>query len=229
MTDSSEQSTNLSDSMTWLEHETKINEALRIALEAKATNNVLSIAISSISELSSTIKELKNIVGTLQNELAISRAETATLRMEIHGMTPEEKERMKTEITTILKRALYEYLVKKYNCEETRFEKDWERLSWCIENIIVPLSKSYEQGIRIANRLINQFDRNVYFNANYSNNDDGDPFRISGTTQPIHDQTKTGWHEISRDNIIVWHVNDAMNRKESNGEWSPLSKDRFII
>jgi len=216
---------NISDSMTWLEHETKINEALRIALEAKATNNVLSIAISSISELSSTIKELKNIVGTLQTELAISRAETATLRMEINGMTPEEKERMKTEITTILNRKLCTFWIKTHNLE-ARFEKDWERLSWCIETIIVPLSKSYEQGIRIANRLINQFDRNVYFNVN---NDDGDPFRISGITQPINDQTKTGWHEISRDNIIVWHVNDAMNRKESNGEWSPLSKDRFII
>ena len=154
MTDSSEQTTNLSDSMTWLEHETKINEALRIALEAKATNNVLSIAISSISELSSTIKELKNIVGTLQTELAISRAETATLRMEMHGMTPEEKERMKTEITEILKRELHLMLNRTDLLTNTCvFEKDWERLSWCIENIIVPLSKSYEQGIRVANKL----------------------------------------------------------------------------
>ena len=224
MTDSSEQTTNLSDSMTWLEHETKINEALRIALEAKATNNVLSIAISSISELSSTIKELKNIVGTLQTELAISRAETATLRMEIHGMTPEEKERMKNEITPILKRGFYEYFVKS-NPETLVVEKYWERLSWCIETIIVPLSKSYEQGMRIANRLINQFDQNLYF----PHRRDNDPFKIPRDTQPIHDQTKTGWHEVSRDNIIVWHVSDAMNRTDANSEWIPLSNDRFII
>jgi hypothetical protein len=217
MTDSSEQTTNLSDSMTWLEHETKINEALRIALEAKATNNVLSIAISSISELSSTIKELKNIVGTLQTELAISRAETATLRMEMHGMTPEEKERMKTEITEILKRELHLMLNRTDLLTNTCvFEKDWERLSWCIENIIVPLSKSYEQGIRVANKLVTDMNCGYYFGTSCMH---GNPFMSFSGENYI----------ISRDNIIVYYVNEAMSKKEANGEWIPLSNDRFII
>ena len=50
----------IEQNLIWLEHEIKINEAIATSQETKAKVNVLSLAISSISELSSTIRELKN-------------------------------------------------------------------------------------------------------------------------------------------------------------------------
>ena len=59
----------IEQNLIWLEHEIKINEAIATSQETKAKVNVLSLAISSISELSSTIRELKNKIQELEEKI----------------------------------------------------------------------------------------------------------------------------------------------------------------
>lgn len=86
--DSVEPSPSVEQNLSWLSHETKINEALSIANEAKARSALNSVAISTISELNTTIKELKKEVASLKSEVSILRENGKKT------LTPEEKEEL---------------------------------------------------------------------------------------------------------------------------------------
>jgi hypothetical protein len=86
--DSVEPSPSVEQNLSWLSHETKINEALSIANEAKARSALNSVAISTISELTTTIKELKKEVASLKSEVSILRENGKKT------LTPEEKEEL---------------------------------------------------------------------------------------------------------------------------------------
>lgn len=81
--------TGISDNLSWLEHETKINEALSISKDVKQSQDKLkSLAISTISELTSTIKDMKKDMELLRVEVTILR-ENCKKRL-----SPEEKEEL---------------------------------------------------------------------------------------------------------------------------------------
>lgn len=75
----------IADNLHWLEHETKINEVLSIAKEARAKSVLNSLAISTINDLTASMRSLKTEVETLKAEVAVLRENSKT------RLSPEEK------------------------------------------------------------------------------------------------------------------------------------------
>ena len=161
----------IEDSLSWLEHETKINASLSMAQETKAKLNVLSLAVSTIAELTSTVKELKNEVETLKSEMRELKSEIAQNKKK--NLTDEEKEILKEKAIEIIREGINftapfpEKLLEELPDIYVRFNvyapkdpkehpKYFEYQNKFIEtgvNYIVNKSKTIEQGIRISNKL----------------------------------------------------------------------------
>jgi ribosomal protein L29 len=147
----------IEQNLIWLEHEIKINEAIATSQETKAKVNVLSLAISSISELSSTIRELKSEIAELRTEVSVLRSSVKP------KMSDEEKSIFREEARERLREFYNEYFNEQkklnqlgdpskhnlyYNQESLNSINDTG-----IEIIIIK-SKTINEARRILNKLI---------------------------------------------------------------------------
>lgn len=225
MPDTRDIKNDINENMSWLEHETKINEILSITLETRAKQNIMSLAISSISELVSIVKNLKQEIHSLQCELAATKEETANLRKEVHGnMTIEEKELLKSEITNIIREKLPIIMHHITGWKDNDFETLTNLFILCGEKIIVEKSKSFEQGIRIINRIFKSICRD-------DTRTDTGRF-MNWEFDVFHDYE--GKQHYSRDNMIISLVLKIMSsfgerKKSNNFEISTEEIDEYII
>ena len=147
----------IEQNLIWLEHEIKINEAIATSQETKAKVNVLSLAISSISELSSTIRELKSEIAELRTEVSVLRSSVKP------KMSDEEKAIFREEARERLREIYNEYfnLLKKFNqlgnSDKSNLYYNQELLNSINDagiEIIIIKSKTISEARRILNKLI---------------------------------------------------------------------------
>ena len=147
----------IEQNLIWLEHEIKINEAIATSQETKAKVNVLSLAISSISELSSTIRELKSEIAELRTEVSVLRSSVKP------KMSDEEKAIFREEARERLREIYNEYfnILKKLNqlgnSDKSNLYYNQELLNSINDagiEIIIIKSKTISEARRILNKLI---------------------------------------------------------------------------
>ena len=147
----------IEQNLIWLEHEIKINEAIATSQETKAKVNVLSLAISSISELSSTIRELKSEIAELRTEVSVLRSSVKP------KMSDEEKAIFREEARERLREFYNEYFneQKKINRlgdpSKYNLYYNQELLNSINDTgieIIIIKSKTINEARRILNKLI---------------------------------------------------------------------------
>ena len=147
----------IEQNLIWLEHEIKINEAIATSQETKAKVNVLSLAISSISELSSTIRELKSEIAELRTEVSVLRSSVKP------KMSDEEKAIFREEARERLREFYNEYfnILKKLNqlgnSDKSNLYYNQELLNSINDagiEIIIIKSKTISEARRILNKLI---------------------------------------------------------------------------
>ena len=147
----------IEQNLIWLEHEIKINEAIATSQETKAKVNVLSLAISSISELSSTIRELKSEIAELRTEVSVLRSSVKP------KMSDEEKSIFREEARERLREFYNEYFneQKKINRlgdpSKYNLYYNQELLNSINDTgieIIIIKSKTINEARRILNKLI---------------------------------------------------------------------------
>ena len=147
----------IEQNLIWLEHEIKINEAIATSQETKAKVNVLSLAISSISELSSTIRELKSEIAELRTEVSVLRSSVKP------KMSDEEKAIFREEARERLREIYNEYfnILKKFNqlgnSDKSNLYYNQELLNSINDagiEIIIIKSKTISEARRILNKLI---------------------------------------------------------------------------
>ena len=147
----------IEQNLIWLEHEIKINEAIATSQETKAKVNVLSLAISSISELSSTIRELKSEIAELRTEVSVLRSNVKP------KMSDEEKAIFREEARERLREFYNEYFneQKKFNRlgdpSKYNLYYNQELLNSINDTgieIIIIKSKTINEARRILNKLI---------------------------------------------------------------------------
>ena len=147
----------IEQNLIWLEHEIKINEAIATSQETKAKVNVLSLAISSISELSSTIRELKSEIAELRTEVSVLRSSVKP------KMSDEEKAIFREEARERLREFYNEYFneQKKLNRlgDQNKYNIYYnQELLNSINDagieIIIIKSKTINEARRILNKLI---------------------------------------------------------------------------
>ena len=147
----------IEQNLIWLEHEIKINEAIATSQETKAKVNVLSLAISSISELSSTIRELKSEIAELRTEVSVLRSSVKP------KMSDEEKAIFREEARERLREFYNEYfnILKKNNdlgnSDKSNLYYNQELLNSINDagiEIIIIKSKTISEARRILNKLI---------------------------------------------------------------------------
>ena len=147
----------IEQNLIWLEHEIKINEAIATSQETKAKVNVLSLAISSISELSSTIRELKSEIAELRTEVSVLRSSVKP------KMSDEEKAIFREEARERLREIYNEYFneQKKLNRlgDQNKYNIYYnQELLNSINDagieIIIIKSKTINEARRILNKLI---------------------------------------------------------------------------
>ena len=147
----------IEQNLIWLEHEIKINEAIATSQETKAKVNVLSLAISSISELSSTIRELKSEIAELRTEVSVLRSSVKP------KMSDEEKAIFREEARERLREIYNEYfnILKKINqlgnSDKSNLYYNQELLNSINDTgieIIIIKSKTINEARRILNKLI---------------------------------------------------------------------------
>lgn len=148
----------IEQNLIWLEHEIKINEAIATSQETKAKVNVLSLAISSISELSSTIRELKSEIAELRTEVSVLRSSVKP------KMSDEEKAIFREEARERLREIYNEYFNKQKEIKrdllslaDVEIYGNPEILNSIIDNgieIIIIKSKTIDEARRILKRLL---------------------------------------------------------------------------
>ena len=147
----------IEQNLIWLEHEIKINEAIATSQETKAKVNVLSLAISSISELSSTIRELKSEIAELRTEVSVLRSNVKP------KMSDEEKAIFREEARERLREFYNEYFneQKKLNRlgDQNKYNIYYnQELLNSINDagieIIIIKSRTINEARRILNKLI---------------------------------------------------------------------------
>ena len=147
----------IEQNLIWLEHEIKINEAIATSQETKAKVNVLSLAISSISELSSTIRELKSEIAELRTEVSVLRSNVKP------KMSDEEKAIFREESRERLREFYNEYFneQKKLNrlgdLSKYNLYNNQDLLNSINDTgieIIIIKSKTINEARRILNKLI---------------------------------------------------------------------------
>ena len=158
----------IEQNLIWLEHEIKINEAIATSQETKAKVNVLSLAISSISELSSTIRELKSEIAELRTEVSVLRSSVKP------KMSDEEKAIFREEARERLREFYNEYfnLLKKFNdlgnSDKSNLYYNQELLNSINDTgieIIIIKSKTINEARRILNKLILILPRLIHKNS----------------------------------------------------------------
>ena len=147
----------IEQNLIWLEHEIKINEAIATSQETKAKVNVLSLAISSISELSSTIRELKSEIAELRTEVSVLRSSVKP------KMSDEEKAIFREEARERLREFYNEYFNEKKKLnqlgdpEKYNLYYNQELLNSINDTgieIIIIKSRTINEARRILNKLI---------------------------------------------------------------------------
>jgi predicted RNase H-like nuclease (RuvC/YqgF family) len=147
----------IEQNLIWLEHEIKINEAVATSQETKAKVNVLSLAISSISELSSTIRELKSEIAELRTEVSVLRSSVKP------KMSDEEKAIFREEARERLREFYNEYFNEQKklnqlgNSDKSNLYYNQELLNSINDTgieIIIIKSKTINEARRILNKLI---------------------------------------------------------------------------
>ena len=147
----------IEQNLIWLEHEIKINEAIATSQETKAKVNVLSLAISSISELSSTIRELKSEIAELRTEVSVLRSNVKP------KMSDEEKAIFREEARERLREFYNEYINEQKklnqfgNSDKSNLYYNQELLNSINDTgieIIIIKSKTINEARRILNKLI---------------------------------------------------------------------------
>ena len=147
----------IEQNLIWLEHEIKINEAIATSQETKAKVNVLSLAISSISELSSTIRELKSEIAELRTEVSVLRSSVKP------KMSDEEKAIFREEARERLREFYNEYINEQKklnqfgNSDKSNLYYNQELLNSINDTgieIIIIKSKTINEARRILNKLI---------------------------------------------------------------------------
>ena len=147
----------IEQNLIWLEHEIKINEAIATSQETKAKVNVLSLAISSISELSSTIRELKSEIAELRTEVSVLRSNVKP------KMSDEEKAIFREEARERLREFYNEYINEQKklnqfgNSDKSNLYYNQELLNSINDagiEIIIIKSKTISEARRILNKLI---------------------------------------------------------------------------
>ena len=147
----------IEQNLIWLEHKIKINEAIATSQETKAKVNVLSLAISSISELSSTIRELKSEIAELRTEVSVLRSSVKP------KMSDEEKAIFREEARERLREFYNKYFneQKKLNQlgDPNKYNLYYNQESLNSINdtgieIIIIKSKTINEARRILNKLI---------------------------------------------------------------------------
>ena len=160
----------IEQNLIWLEHEIKINEAIATSQETKAKVNVLSLAISSISELSSTIRELKSEIAELRTEVSVLRSSVKP------KMSDEEKAIFREEARERLREFYNEYFneQKKLNRlgDPSKYNLYYnQELLNSINDagieIIIIKSKTISEARRILNKLILILPRMNIFTSGY--------------------------------------------------------------
>ena len=161
----------IEQNLIWLEHEIKINEAIATSQETKAKVNVLSLAISSISELSSTIRELKSEIAELRTEVSVLRSSVKP------KMSDEEKAIFREEARERLREFYNEYFneQKKLNQlgdpSKHNLYYNKELLNYINDagiEIIIIKSKTISEARRILNKLILILPRLIHKNNSAS-------------------------------------------------------------
>ena len=163
----------MEENLSWLEQETKINTSLSMAQETKAKLNVLTLAVSTIADLTSTIKELKQEVETLKTEMNDFKMEINKNKKKC--LTDEEKEILRIQSTEIIKTFIqhktipfpkhlldevpvqmmgrmhrYDPMAAKKHPKYNEYQNEYINIG---VNYIVKKSKTIDQGIRISNKL----------------------------------------------------------------------------
>lgn len=164
-------SNTIEQNLIWLEQETKINQILSMSQETKAKLNVVSLAVSTIVDLTSMIKELKGQVDELKNEVTNLKSEV--VKNKKVELTDEEKEILKNQaieiinpiingITIKFPRKLLNELPDTYigrsilQKNPKHHSKYGEYQAEFIEvgvNYIVNNCKTIEQGLNVSNKL----------------------------------------------------------------------------
>jgi hypothetical protein len=145
----------IEDRLSWLEHETKINTSLSIAQEMKAKLIVLSLAVSTIADLTSTVKELKNEVETLKSEMRELKSEMTQNKKK--GLTDEEKE--------ILREMLNEKFTE-LRSSNSLYCLYTDELLDIVINTIITKSKSFEQSYRVVDKLKDYLQYHLCYDLN---------------------------------------------------------------
>ena len=163
----------IEQNLIWLEHEIKINEAIATSQETKAKVNVLSLAISSISELSSTIRELKSEIAELRTEVSVLRSSVKP------KMSDEEKAIFREEARERLREFYNEYINEQKklnqfgNSDKSNLYYNQELLNSINDagiEIIIIKSKTISEARRILNKLILILPRMNIFTSGFSQN-----------------------------------------------------------
>ena len=163
----------IEQNLIWLEHEIKINEAIATSQETKAKVNVLSLAISSISELSSTIRELKSEIAELRTEVSVLRSSVKP------KMIDEEKAIFREEARERLREFYNEYINEQKklnqfgNSDKSNLYYNQELLNSINDagiEIIIIKSKTISEARRILNKLILILPRMNIFTSGYFQN-----------------------------------------------------------
>jgi hypothetical protein len=150
----------MEDNLSWLEHETKINSSLSTVQEMKAKLNVLSLAVSSIADLTATVKELKNENLALKSEIIYLKSE---IERNKNTITDEEQDIIRQELT------------EKFNEFKTTMNESTYGIDWITDelinkmlNVIINKSKTFEQCYRVTQKLKDYLKTNLCFNLGYS-------------------------------------------------------------
>lgn len=137
------------------EQETKINNAISIAEEARARTVALNMAISSIKDLSHMVKSLKNEVESLKTELGTVKKTNELLMKKRKWLTDEERETVIPKVIEIITNH-YIYVSQTWGNPKKEknemYEGNKEEID-IITNVIVTHSKTEQECIRISNKI----------------------------------------------------------------------------
>jgi hypothetical protein len=149
--------TQLNSNLIWLEQETKINNAMAIAEEARARTVALNMAVSSIKDLADTVKSLKSEVDTLKTELAYVKQTNELLMQKRKWLTDEEKENIRPKIVEIIVNTFVKNYIGRGSLGMTPDKlyeiTDMKTRIDIMSNVIINHSRNENECIRIANKI----------------------------------------------------------------------------
>jgi hypothetical protein len=178
--------TNINDNLIWLEQETKINNTLAIAEEARARTIALNMAVSSIKDITAMVKSLKSKIDSLKAELVSVKQTNELLMQKRKWLNDEEKEHLRPQITDIIINHFVEIHYSSNGGSKARYEphRMYEMYKETIDifvNVILNYSINENQCIRIANKS-----KNVLSHHKLQFNPDNMAASLKTTNTPFH-------------------------------------------